>query len=121
MFQPIESMASTVRNVLASGMRIGILSNTCAAHWDWIIRQAWSATEGPFEHTILSFEVGSMKPDVKIYVAAESAAAVPAERILFLDDKGENVAAAKQRGWNAVECLGGESATEVLRKFAIIG
>ena len=120
MFQPIESMAQTIRDVLATGMRIGILSNTCAAHWDWVIRQGWSATAGPFEQTILSFEVGSMKPDSKIYAAAETAAGVSPDRILFVDDRAENVAAAQQRGWNAVECLGGEPATAVLREFAII-
>ena len=71
MFQPIESMQQTLQQVRDAGYRIGILSNTCFAHWDWVRRQNWPVMEGPFEVKILSYEVGSMKPDAKIYQAAE--------------------------------------------------
>ena len=63
-----------------------------------------------YRETILSFEVGSMKPKKRIYRVAERYAEVPRERILFLDDKLENVEAAKQRGWQAVHCIGDEQA-----------
>ena len=39
MFAPIESMQQIVHQVQLTGIPFGILSNTCAAHWDWIGRQ----------------------------------------------------------------------------------
>ncbi|NND98595.1 MAG: HAD family phosphatase [Pirellulaceae bacterium] len=120
MFQPIESMRQTVQRVRQSGRRIGILSNTCFAHWDWVNRQGWPVMEGPFEIAILSYEVGAMKPDGRIYAAAEQKAGVPPERILFLDDKHENVDAAISRGWNAAQCFGGDELVGQLKHFGII-
>jgi epoxide hydrolase-like predicted phosphatase len=121
MFTPIDSMRDVMQRVRESGCRVGLLSNTCHAHWDWIGRQKYAVMDFVFEATILSFEVGSMKPDHRIYEAAEQAAQVPPKRILFLDDKDENVAAAIDRGWNAAQCLGGEASVRRLQAFGLIG
>jgi HAD superfamily hydrolase (TIGR01509 family) len=76
---------------------------------------------GPWDAVVLSFQVNSMKPDDQIYRAAELVASVPADRILFLDDKAENVQAAKMRGWQAEQCLGGEQAAQALAKHDVLG
>ncbi len=121
MFTPIESMADTIDRVRRSGRAVGVLSNTCFAHWDWIQRQSYGVMQGDFQSVVLSCEVKSMKPDGGIYAFAEAEAArvtgKQAPAILFLDDKPENVAAAKQRGWHAVECFGGEQADRALDQF----
>ncbi len=72
---------------------------------------------GRFDATILSYRVGSMKPDAAIYEAAEAAAKVSADRILFLDDRQENVAAARGRGWKAQQCIGGRQAQQALGRY----
>ena len=59
----------------------------------------------------------AMKPDAEIYDAAEKAAHVRPDRILFLDDKPENVAMARERGWKAEQCLGGDQAKAVIERF----
>lgn len=115
MFTPIDPMAECLRRVRRCGRRVGILSNTCEAHWDWITRQAYPLLREPFHAEILSYQVGAMKPDPEIYEAAERAAGVAPEEILFLDDRAENVAAARHRGWHAVTCLGGEQAAQAIR------
>ncbi|KAA1260200.1 Alpha-D-glucose-1-phosphate phosphatase YihX [Rubripirellula obstinata] len=120
MFTPIESMVSVIEAVRCSGARVGILSNTCEHHWDWIGRQQHPMMAGPFDAIVLSYEVNSMKPDDQIYRAAELAAGVPADQILFLDDKPENVLAAKMRGWQAEQCLGGSEANAVLKKRELL-
>jgi HAD superfamily hydrolase (TIGR01509 family) len=120
MFTPIDSMLAVLHKVRERGLGIGLLSNTCHAHWDWISRQKYAVMQFSFDVTILSFEVGSMKPDGPIYDAAERAAVVPANRILFLDDKKENVDAALGRDWNAVRCLGGDEAISALRSFRVM-
>ena len=120
MFTPIESMRAIVDQVHQADIPFGILSNTCAAHWDWVRRQDWPVMHAAYRETILSFEAGAMKPNKRIYQLAELSAEVPGECILFLDDKTENVEAARRRGWNAVQCLGGDPAAEALRRYAVL-
>ena len=85
-----------------SGFRLGILSNTCSAHWNWIRRQAYQTVEDWFEIHLLSFEVQSLKPSPEIYRAAAERCNVEPQRSFFTDDRLENVEAARRAGWNAV-------------------
>ncbi|KAA5546102.1 HAD family phosphatase [Roseiconus nitratireducens] len=119
MFSPIESMVAAVQAMRRQTGRVGILSNTCDAHWRWIRNQDWRISGVEFDVTILSYQIGWMKPDVQIYDAAEQAAGVPPERILFIDDKDENVHAARQRGWQAAQCWGGPDACAALDRYMI--
>lgn len=120
MFTPIEPMAAVIDQLRNSGTPMGILSNTCDAHWNWIGQQRHPMMAGPFDATVLSFEVNSMKPDDQIYRAAELSAGVASDQILFLDDKPENIRAAKQRGWRAEQCFGGDQAISVLKKHNVL-
>ena len=120
MFTPIDSMASVLKAVRARGFGIGLLSNTCHAHWDWICRQSYFVNEVGFDVTILSFEEGSMKPDPKIYHAAELKSGVSAGSLLFLDDKQENVDAALACQWNAARCRGGTEAIQALQGYQVL-
>jgi FMN phosphatase YigB (HAD superfamily) len=120
MFTPVDSMPEILQAVRDAGVPVGLLSNTCHAHWDWIRRQRYPATEFLFDVTILSYEVGAMKPDPLIYEVAEAASEVPFDRILFLDDRAENVSGALQRRWRAVECVGGPPSWQVLRQHRVI-
>ena len=54
-----------------------------------------------FDHKIFSHEVGSMKPDRRIYDAAIAAAAKPPEALFFTDDRPENVESAAKLGIRA--------------------
>lgn len=78
---------------------MGVLSNTCEAHWQWIVRQAWAIPGDWFRETVLSYEVQSMKPDSKIYEVCEAKAKCDPGAIFFTDDRLENVQAAQSRGW----------------------
>ncbi|MEM6468200.1 MAG: HAD family phosphatase [Planctomycetota bacterium] len=115
MFTPIESMSEVIAEVRSCVPRIGLLSNTCPAHWKFVRRQPWRVSMVDFDVIILSFEARSMKPDAVIYEQAEKAAAVRPGSILFLDDKEENVLAARERGWLAEQCLGGDQARDALK------
>ena len=121
MFTPIDSMAEVLELVRDGGLRVGLLSNTCHAHWDWICRQPYFVNEFSFDATVLSYEVGAMKPAAAIYAVAEEASGIAANRLLFLDDKPENVEAARARGWHAALCLGGEPAIEALKQYRVLG
>jgi len=123
MFAPIEAMAGVVRQVRELGLPIGILSNTCQAHWDWVLAQQWDVTAGPFDVAVLSYQSKSMKPDATIYQHAEQharriAGATP-EQILFVDDRPENVEAARRRGWISEVCLGTDQVVEAFQRHGL--
>lgn len=120
MFVPIDSMVEVLNRVRENGFGVGLLSNTCHAHWDWIRRQAYSMNQFRFDAIVLSFQEGTMKPDSLIYEVAEKRAGVPAKSLLFLDDKPENVTAAISRNWQANCCLGGQPAVQVLKNSGVL-
>ncbi len=87
---------------LAGVIHTACLSNTNARHWELMHDDSHASL--PMQHLthrVASHLVGSMKPNVGIYEHLESACGLPANALLFFDDKAENVAAAKQRGWQA--------------------
>jgi len=98
-FQPNWPILPVLERVRAAGIPMGILSNTCDAHWQWLMRRDWPMLHGWFEHCVLSYEVGCMKPAGGIYEACERACGRLGAQIFFTDDRQENVAAAAERGW----------------------
>jgi HAD superfamily hydrolase (TIGR01509 family) len=54
-----------------------------------------------FDHKVFSHEVGSMKPDRRIYDVAIAAARKPPESLFFTDDRPENIASAASLGIQA--------------------
>jgi len=55
-----------------------------------------------FDGYVLSYEVGAMKPDAKIYEALEEMSGKRGADILYLDDRQENVDAGAARGWQVI-------------------
>lgn len=97
-----HSILPVICQLRSAGWPLGILSNTCDAHWEWIIAGRYPFLLRSFHHRVLSYVVGAMKPERAIYeVAAEQAGVAPAD-ILFFDDRPENVAGAHAAGWDAV-------------------
>ncbi|MEQ8665741.1 MAG: HAD family phosphatase [Rhodospirillales bacterium] len=97
---------------------VGCLSNTNSLHWP-----AFSPELEPddiFDHQILSFEIGLMKPDAEIYQHAVERLDLPAESILFLDDNPLNVEAARDVGLHAQQVYGTEQARAALVRFDIV-
>ena len=100
-FSLSHSMVPLVNQLSAAGHALGILSNTCSSHWQHCCRK-FRLVRTLFETTILSFEVGAMKPDPAIFhTAIERVGVVPA-RILFVDDLEQNVETARTMGFDAV-------------------
>jgi FMN phosphatase YigB (HAD superfamily) len=55
-----------------------------------------------FDGYIFSYEVGAMKPQSKIYEAMEAMAGKRGADLIYIDDRAENIAAGKARGWHAI-------------------
>lgn len=96
---PHEPIFDLVRD-LATSFSLGCCSNTSSPHWDEIRRSVPVITL--FGPKILSFEVGSMKPDPRIYRDLVTACAVEPEQIVFVDDKQQNVDSAVASGIKAL-------------------
>ncbi len=101
MFDLMAPTARVLTQLKAVRRRTGLLSNTSQDHFEHCRRRFGTVRE-LFDVYVLSYEVGAMKPDRKIYDVAIERAGVPAEKIFFVDDREENVAAAKDAGIDAV-------------------
>jgi putative hydrolase of the HAD superfamily len=76
-----------------------LVSNTNEAHFEFV-RSKYRVLDY-FNHHVLSYEVGSLKPDRKIFEHAIAAANRPAEALFFIDDREENILAARKLGIRA--------------------
>lgn len=101
-FEPNEAVQELARRLHRGGHRLGVLSNTCAAHWEYCIDGRYPLLNQCFEKYALSYELKSMKPDAAIYARSAQLAGVKPEQILFIDDRPENVQGAQAQGWDAV-------------------
>lgn len=82
---------------------IKVLSNTNILHWGYmsnlpLMKEYFSNKED----RILSFEVGSRKPERKIYEETVKQCSCQAENILFIDDMPENIEGFKNLGTNTI-------------------
>lgn len=88
-------------HLAAGGVRLVALSNTNEAHarrW----RELYGDALRRFERIFLSHELGTRKPEPQCYRRVIDYLGLPAGRIAFVDDKAENVAAARQAGMQGV-------------------
>lgn len=99
-FSPIDEMIAWQAKLTSQGVPTFIFSNTN----ELAVRHITSAFPffGGFDDYIFSHEVGSMKPDAKIYEAVETASGKSGTEILYIDDKLENIEGGRSRGWRAI-------------------
>jgi FMN phosphatase YigB (HAD superfamily) len=86
-----ELLAALKRNYL-----LILVSNTNEAHFEFV-RSRYRVVDY-FDHHVLSYRVGSLKPDRRIFEHAIAAANRLPETLFFIDDREENIAAARQLG-----------------------
>jgi glucose-1-phosphatase len=72
---------------------------------------------GNFDGYILSYEVGAMKPQLKIYEALEKMTGRRGAEIFYIDDRLENVQAGAARGWQVVLHESPNATRAALEKF----
>lgn len=101
-FQLNSPMAPLVSHLWDAGYRLGILSNTNEAHWEYCIDGRYTLLRDFFEVYVLSFRVNSMKPEPRIYEEAAQLCGCVPEEIFFVDDRADNVAGAKAAGFDAI-------------------
>lgn len=95
-----------------------LLSNTNSIHKKY----GWEKYDflKHFNHLILSHEVGSVKPEEKIYRAVEKISGFTPAQHLFIDDVKEYSNAAISFGWDAINFIGYENLISELNERAIL-
>jgi FMN phosphatase YigB (HAD superfamily) len=73
-----------------------------------------------FDGYILSYEVGAMKPDAKIYEALEKMAGKRGPDVLYLDDRLENISAGAARGWQVILQETPQKTVAAIRKLGLL-
>jgi putative hydrolase of the HAD superfamily len=93
-------MVGWAARLQGAGVRTGILSNIGDAIAEGIRgRLPWLAG---FDHCTWSYALRMAKPEEAIYIATAEALKTPPAKILFIDDKEENIAAAESVGMRAI-------------------
>jgi len=98
MFQPvIPESVRLLRALRARGVPVLALSNFGDRTFDLAQTMYPFLTE--FDQMYISGRMRMMKPDPEIYAALEAACGFAPDRLLFADDRADNIAAAEARGW----------------------
>jgi HAD superfamily hydrolase (TIGR01509 family) len=98
--------------------RMLLLSNTNAIHFPYVQRNY--PLLGHFDHMVLSYKLGVMKPDPGIYEEAVAQARCKAEECLFVDDVQENVDGARRVGLQSVRFEGAEQLRQDLAEAGVL-
>ena len=98
MFTPLPEMLALVDR-LRGQTHLGLVSNTNSMHFEQLDRQL--RLRERFDALTLSYRVGALKPDRRMFDSALAQAGVPSGEAFFVDDVPEFVVAARGLGLRA--------------------
>ena len=102
---------------LSERYRVYLLSNIGDLHWTHLCREYGLHRIG--HGALPSYLAGVMKPDEAIYLEAERRFGLAPAETVFIDDRSENVLAARHRGWQGIEHSGYSSTAGALRALGV--
>jgi putative hydrolase of the HAD superfamily len=115
--QPNVEMMEWAARLNRAGIKTGILSNIGDAMELGVLGRFPAL--GEFTHHTFSHRLGIAKPDAEIYRYAVRGLGVPAGEILFVDDREENILAARAAGMVAVQYSGHGGFVEEMRRMGL--
>jgi 2-haloacid dehalogenase len=99
LLSPHEDMMQLARQVTPHH-GVYLLSNIGDLHWDHLV--ARYAVDRIGHGALPSFRAGVMKPDAAIYAQAEEKFGLAPATTVFVDDREQNIEAARARGWHGI-------------------
>jgi putative hydrolase of the HAD superfamily len=118
-FEVNVGMKGLLAALHGAGHRLGLLSNTSELHFGYFADGRYSQIPDIFEQLALSFRVGAVKPEARIYEAAAELAGVAPGEIFFTDDVLANVDGAREAGFDAVQYQSTSLLAEQLRQRGV--
>jgi len=98
--RPNEAAIRWAQQLHAAGIALALLSNMPRELSQYVANTCqWLSL---FDHLIFSCDHGSIKPESPIYVKCLEALRLDATRVLYLDDRPENIEAASQMGIHSI-------------------
>jgi putative hydrolase of the HAD superfamily len=94
------AMLAAIRTIRGAGLKVAALTNNWASDDQF---HKMDVLRGEFDVFIESAKVGLRKPDPRIYHLACSALDVPPSDVVFLDDIGGNLKAARALGMTTIK------------------
>lgn len=93
----IEGSIALLRALRAKGVPVFCLTNFGSHSYEEARDKLDFLSE--FDREYVSGRLGVSKPDPRIYQAVEEDCGLPPDRLIFTDDKADNIVAAARRGW----------------------
>jgi len=93
----IDGSIALLRALRSKGVPVFSLTNFGSYSYDEARRKLDFLSE--FDREYVSGRMGVIKPDARIYAMVESDCGIAPDRLLFTDDKADNITAAARRGW----------------------
>jgi len=103
---------------VAQRARCAVLSNTDPMHSAWI--EEHSGISESISQWVYSYQCGSMKPEAAIFEFALNQLGVEAKQTLLIDDRPENIAAARDQGINAIHYTSFEATCRELTSYGLL-
>ena len=94
---PIDHSVRLLRALKSAGVPVFSLTNFGVESYEYA--QSYYDFLGEFDRDYVSGRMQVIKPNSKIYEMLEQDSGVAPERLLFADDRADNIAMAASRGW----------------------
>jgi FMN phosphatase YigB (HAD superfamily) len=117
-FWPNPPMSDLIPRLKQAGYRLVVASNTNPAHYAHY-REQFRDLLVHFDAIAVSHEAGARKPSPKFFEHAHRLAKCDRSECVFVDDLAENVAAARQFGWNGVHYTRFDELVPELRRVGV--
>ncbi len=114
----ISASVALLHAVRARGMSCMALSNFGTDTFE-IARNAYPFLDA-FDRRFISGHIGLLKPEPAIYEHVERETGIAPSRLLFVDDRADNIAAAAARGWQTHQFDGPEGLSHRLATEGLI-
>jgi len=101
---PIDGTVALMEDIRAQGVPVHAVTNFSAELWP-ITVEAYPFL-ADFEVAVVSGEVGYIKPDPRIFDELLRRTGLAADQMIFIDDRTDNVEAARQLGFRAIRFTG---------------
>ncbi|WP_068469748.1 HAD family hydrolase [Candidatus Protochlamydia phocaeensis] len=107
----IPGMVNVVKTLQKQGYQTALLSNVRMSQAKLKRQLGYYSL---FDPVLLSYEIGVDKPNAKAYQILLDTLGAPPERVLFIDNKPQNIEAAKSMGIDAILF---QNADQLIREF----
>lgn len=113
-----EGAENILRELKDAGYKMACITDTNIFQWTSLCKRTGIDTY--FDYQFLSYEIGAMKPDSRVFDYVTSALPYAHADIIYFDDREANVLAGSAAGWEAYEVNGVVELKEKLKGLGLL-